>query len=296
MLARSGMSTVAAVVFVGLASMALMGGPVDEAQAQSAASKLSQLTVRSEDYTVPYNRDDYGYPDDALENGWTLPPTVPQPEECESDQAALIRDGRGERVTTDDCAILGGRRIDPYTGQTLGLGGLQVDHLVPLAEAHYSGASRFPATRKVRFGNAPEELLSVKASENLSKSASDPAEYKPPRRAYHCTYATKWINVKSKWKLSVDEAERSALREMLGVGRCPQDGGGASSPGARQTPPARGGEQEDRPAARERRDDRRDVVRPRNLPRQLPDTGGSVLLPAVLLLGFGIAGIAVLRR
>jgi hypothetical protein len=36
----------------------------------------------------------------------------------------------------------------------------------------------------------------VEDNATASKGDRDPAEWKPPRRAYHCTHAHKWVNIK----------------------------------------------------------------------------------------------------
>lgn len=59
---------------------------------------------------------------------------------------------------------------------------------------------------------------STRASSNRSKGDQDPADWRPPREDYWCTYATSWIEVKHAYELTVDDDEREALEEMLG--RC----------------------------------------------------------------------------
>jgi hypothetical protein len=61
----------------------------------------------------------------------------------------------------------------------------------------------------------PGALVAVSASSNRSKSDSDPAEWKPPRREAWCRFATDWVVVKVKWDLSADEAEVEAVEAML---------------------------------------------------------------------------------
>ena len=97
---------------------------------------------------------------------------------------------------------------------------LDIDHMVPLAEAHSSGAWQWSSSRKQDFANdwvRPEALTAVSASSNRSKGARDPAEWKPPQRSAWCRYATDWITVKSAWGLTADRGEINALEEMLGT-------------------------------------------------------------------------------
>jgi hypothetical protein len=123
-----------------------------------------------------------------------------------------------------DHDVLAGTWHDPYTGHTLVFTDLkeihqamaiQVDHVVPLAEAWYSGARRWTPDRRERFANWLPELLAVDGPTNESKGDGDPAAWRP-RKGFQCTYAERWIAVKSTWHLAVDPSEVAALRQMLG--------------------------------------------------------------------------------
>ena len=58
-------------------------------------------------------------------------------------------------------------------------------------------------------------LIAVTDNVNQSKGAQDPAEWLPPRTAARCTYAIQWVQVKYRWRLSIDSAERSRLTSIL---------------------------------------------------------------------------------
>ncbi|MDP9822264.1 HNH endonuclease family protein [Nocardioides massiliensis] len=112
----------------------------------------------------------------------------------------------------------GGRWVSYYDGvTTTSPTGFDIDHLVPLAEAWDSGARRWTDARREAFANDlddPRSLVAVSASSNRSKSDRDPAEWLPPRPAAHCRYVGEWVAVKLRWELSVDVAERDALRAV----------------------------------------------------------------------------------
>jgi len=61
----------------------------------------------------------------------------------------------------------------------------------------------------------PDALIAVTAAMNQSKSDRDPAEWLPPNRDAWCRYADAWIAQKAAWKLTIDPAERDALRNVL---------------------------------------------------------------------------------
>jgi hypothetical protein len=123
-----------------------------------------------------------------------------------------------------DHDVLAGTWVDPYTGRQLTFTDLkqpaqaqaiQIDHLVPLAEAWASGAAGWDDDRRRDFANELAELLAVDGPTNASKGDDDPAAWRP-QTAYQCTYAVRWVGAKSRWDLTVDRSERRALREMLG--------------------------------------------------------------------------------
>lgn len=95
---------------------------------------------------------------------------------------------------------------------------LDIDHLVPLAEAWESGGHAWSAETWIRFANDredPRSLIAVSASANRSKGARDPSDWWPPLASYRCQYAADWVAVKSRWHLSVDSAEHESLSDQL---------------------------------------------------------------------------------
>ena len=93
---------------------------------------------------------------------------------------------------------------------------LEIDHVVPLAEAWVSGASTWTLAHRRAFANdlASPELLAVSAWSNRDKGAQDPATWRPPDPAWWCAYADAWVTVKVRWSLSADPLEVDALRDM----------------------------------------------------------------------------------
>jgi hypothetical protein len=186
--------------------------------AGAARRQLSELKVRPASSMAGYSREEFPHWSDAQEFGWRLPGGTPDPESCDARDAALIRDGREERVEAY-CDVASGSWFDPYGGQTYAdPEDIDIDHIVPLANAWRSGASSWSTTKKESFANVPRDLLSVDDSLNQSKGDKGPEAWKPPRKAYWCVYAKRWIGIKHYWDLSVTGAERTALKQMLG--RC----------------------------------------------------------------------------
>ena len=94
-----------------------------------------------------------------------------------------------------------------------------------LHEAWESGAWAWSPARRHAFANDlghPGTLVAVRSATNTSKSDKDPASWQPPNRGAWCFYATDWLAVKARWRLTMDVAEAEALRTMLrGCGVAP---------------------------------------------------------------------------
>jgi hypothetical protein len=185
--------------------------------AEAAQRQLTEFQVRPEGSMAGYSREEFPHWSDAQEFGWRLPSGTPDLESCDARDAALIRDGRGERVE-EFCDVVSGRWVDPYGGQAYAdPADIDIDHMVPLANAWRSGASSWEAAKRESFANVPRNLLSVDDGLNQSKGDKGPEAWKPPRKAHWCTYSKRWIGIKHYWKLSVTSAEKTALEQMLGT-------------------------------------------------------------------------------
>jgi hypothetical protein len=185
--------------------------------ADAARRQLSELQVRPAGSMTGYSREEFPHWSDAEEFGWKLPGGTPDPKSCDARDAALIRDGTEEHVEAY-CDVVSGSWFDPYGGDTYtDPEDIDIDHIVPLANAWRSGASSWSTAKRESFANVPRDLLSVDDGLNQSKGDKGPEAWKPPRRAYWCTYAKRWISVKHYWKLSITGAERSNLKQMLGT-------------------------------------------------------------------------------
>ncbi|WP_405901841.1 HNH endonuclease family protein [Streptomyces sp. NBC_00656] len=116
------------------------------------------------------------------------------------------------------CALTGGEWLSYYDEETVTAAGkLDIDHMVPLAEAWDSGASNWNAERREQYANdlgSTHSLVAVTAKTNRTKSDKDPAQWLPPASSAKCTYASDWTATKLRWKLTADIAEKAALIKL----------------------------------------------------------------------------------
>ena len=122
--------------------------------------------------------------------------------------------------TSKGCKVSSGRWLGSFTGQTFNNPKqLDIDHLVPLKEAHDSGAHAWSKSKKRDYANDmshPDHLIAVSARANRSKGAKDPSEWMPPDQSYWRQYAEAWTGIKIRWGLTADSSEISVLQDVLG--------------------------------------------------------------------------------
>jgi Protein of unknown function (DUF1524) len=174
----------------------------------SAAEVLASLTVLPE-----AGRD--GYEREAFGEGWRV-----AADGCDVREHVLVDESRAPVARGGDgCSVQHGDWLSLYDGySTPDPGELEVDHLVPLAEAWESGASGWSDERRETFANdldRPDALIAVTAATNQSKSDGDPADWMPPNRDAWCRYAGAYVTQKAAWDLAIDPAEHDALENVL---------------------------------------------------------------------------------
>ena len=144
-------------------------------------------------------------------------------------QEVLVEESLDEVTFETDrqCRVETGRWYGAFTGVYTGdPGDLDIDHLVPLKNAHLSGGWRWDADMREEYANYLEEeihLIAVTAGANRSKGAKGPEEWGPPDLDYWCQYATDWTEVKARWGLTMTKLEAEIVMDMLGTCEDPPD-------------------------------------------------------------------------
>ena len=181
---------------------------------EEAAKRLGNLKVRKGyDPSLPqYDREHWG--------GWS-----DLNQDCRNTRAEILERESSKRIYfSNGCIVATGEWQDPWSGQTFqDASEVDVDHHVPLANAHYSGGHAWSMDIRQQYYNdtrLPVALNAMNSSDNRAKGARGPERWQPAQRNRHCAYATGWVAVKSKYGLSITEAERNALADMLGT--CPK--------------------------------------------------------------------------
>ena len=155
--------------------------------------------------------------------------TWPTVDGCNLRQRILRRElGETARLDTDNCTVLRGELMEPYTGQYLIFSekseltkGLQIDHVVALSDAWQKGAQNLTVDERYNLATDPLNLLAVDASANQQKSDGDAATWLPKNKSFRCQYVARQISVKYKYHLWVTQAEHDAIERILVA--CPNE-------------------------------------------------------------------------
>ncbi|HST64122.1 MAG TPA: HNH endonuclease family protein [Mycobacteriales bacterium] len=188
---------------------ALLGGAVLAAPPAEAATVTTTLRAGvaalpvATEVRTGYSRDKFTLWTDADGDG------------CNTRYEVLIAEATTRPAVGAGCTLTGGRWLSYYDGATWTLpSDLDIDHLVPLAEAWDSGARNWTAAQRTAYANDlgdSRDLVAVTDNVNQAKGDRDPAEWLPPLSSATCRYVAEWLVVKVRWRLTVDSAEKSAL-------------------------------------------------------------------------------------
>lgn len=203
---RRGLPAAAVVAIVALSTAAAgpaLATPPGVPSKATAQAQLAALGVTTEGSMAGYARE--LFPHWSAVSG-----------SCNTRETVLKRDG--SVVAVDGaCYPTSGSWFSQYDAVTAtSASSVDIDHVVPLAEAWRSGASSWSTSTRQGFANdlSHPQLIAVTASSNRAKGDDDPSTWQP-RAAYRCTYSRMWIRAKHSWGLRLQPAEKSSLQSML---------------------------------------------------------------------------------
>lgn len=182
-------------------ALALPPGTPSKATAQA---ELNSLTVRSQESMTGYSRDKF-------------PHWIGQGDNCNTREVVLERDADYASIGAD-CYPDSGRWYSYYDGAVwYQASDVDIDHIVPLAEAWRSGARNWTTSKRQNFANDLNgpQLIAVTDNVNQAKGDQDPSAWQPPRSGARCAYSKWWIHTKYRWGLHLQSSEKSALQNML---------------------------------------------------------------------------------
>ncbi|MEU9129363.1 HNH endonuclease family protein [Kitasatospora sp. NPDC048540] len=214
-------SVLAAAIAAAASTTTLLAIPAHAASAQHRAAgeavattlydAIDHLAVADEDRTG-YERTKFRHWIDADKNG------------CNTRKEVILAEAVEAPEVGPGCSLTGGSWYSPYDGVTVtDAAGLDVDHVVPLAEAWDSGASTWTPKERERYANdlhEPRALIAVTAKSNRSKADKDVSDWLPVQND-QCEYVTDWTVVKTRWGLTIDQREQDTLRQL--AAGCPNE-------------------------------------------------------------------------
>ncbi len=141
---------------------------------------MRSLVVAPEYRCSPYDRDDYSYP---------------------------------QSVEQQIVSGMGGI-YSPYTGRWFDTTSeTEIEHIVALSEAHDSGLCAADAETRRRFASDIVNLTLASPAVNRGKGAGDAADWLPDLN--RCWFASRVVEVRQKYGLTIDRRERDALESIL---------------------------------------------------------------------------------
>lgn len=169
----------------------------------STVALLSTLTVTPE-VDAGYSRDLFPH--------WSS-----QGNGCDTRGTVLINQSAVKAQVGAGCYVSGEWYSEYDSVYTTDPGDFDIDHMVPLKEAWGSGAYKWDTATREAYANdleGPYSLIAVSAGSNRSKSDKDPAQWMPDTMD-GCEYVARWVNVKHRWNLTVDKAEKDKILSVL---------------------------------------------------------------------------------
>jgi hypothetical protein len=201
---RPVLATLFAAVLALFAGVLAVATPARAASvSQSLATMINGITVSNTAHSG-YSRDLFKLWIDADGDG------------CDTREEVLLAEAVTAPTQGSGCALTGGTWYSWYDKATwTDKADVDIDHVVPLGEVWTSGGYDWSASRRQSYANDlgdKRTLEAVTDNVNQSKGDRDPAVWMPPSSTATCQYIEYWVAVKTRWNLTADSAEVSALQ------------------------------------------------------------------------------------
>lgn len=110
------------------------------------------------------------------------------------------------------CRVKSGSWEDYYYPETLIRSkDVDIDHLIPLKNAHSTGGAAWDREKKEIFANDPENLVITNKRYNRQKGAKGIDQWLPVHKKYACKYIGDWVRLKRKYRLTLKEKEQQTI-------------------------------------------------------------------------------------
>ena len=198
----------------------LYAAPAAGPASRNSASIVIKVLARTASYVAPFRtavrqlpvapENNAGFDRDRYFGDW-----IDADRDCQSTRhEVLIAESQvAPTYSSRRCTVTAGQWRSFYDGRTYILPTqLQIDHMVPVAEAWGSGGRGWTQARRVAFYNdlgVGYALNAMPSALNQSKQARGPEEWMPP--VNRCRYVEIWTSIKHRWRLNVDPKEQAAL-------------------------------------------------------------------------------------
>jgi hypothetical protein len=135
---------------------------------------------------------------------------------CSTRNEVLLAEADDPPTVSGTCTLSGGRWFSYYDRVSwTSTSDLDIDHMVPLAEAWDSGARTWTSTVRRDFANDLGDyrsLVAVTDNVNQAKGDQDPGTWLP--QYDQCRYLREFVAVKHRWRLTVDSSEKAAMTSL----------------------------------------------------------------------------------
>ena len=216
------MNKTARFAFASVLAIGLLAPNFDNGSVAAIAASAPLASKVLEKLAVKGRAPKTGYARGLFSDGWG---TIGG---CDTRNFILKRDLTGITWRSgENCMVATGNLTDPYTGRVISFVrgvktslAVQIDHVVAVSDAWQKGAQQISPQSRYSFYNDPLNLLAVDGPTNSAKGDGDAATWLPPNKSYRCAYVARQVAVKSKYKLWVTAAEKSAIQAVLS--KCPK--------------------------------------------------------------------------